>query len=72
MTQVFAQAVLIVSQHTLHFPTGCLTVAMCSAVNTGDWVCLHAHCVPDMNVCDGGGPGSDSQISLHAQVNRIF
>lgn len=40
MTQVFAQTVLIVTRHTRRFPEGHLTVAMCSTVNTSEWVCL--------------------------------
>lgn len=52
MTQVFAQAALIVSRHTCCLPTGCVTVALRLAVNTGDWFCGHGLSVPDTNLDD--------------------
>lgn len=52
MTQVFlVQAVLTVAWRT-RLPIGCLTLAMCSAVEAGDAVCLFEHRVPASNVSD--------------------
>lgn len=64
---------LSVGTHTHCLPTGCLTVAMCLAVNTGDWVCWHELSVPDINVYDDRRPGPVLLFILFmdAWVNRI-
>lgn len=65
MTQVFAQTVLIVSRHTRCFPTGHLTVAMCSTVNTSERVCLQFR----TRTCGlYGGGWSASIVCLSCQI----